>query len=179
MTAQCPCCEGHGILPPSTSGLPGMVDGAVAQLCCDGCLSALFLGGWSHPHELIRPEPHFHWPAPGQAVQPCSEREAYVAQTCVVADHLDTALVDYAHQETHDLLIEGLGARRVSGVWWTHYEGADATAVVDELLPADDPNPRVAEVRAGTLDYLASGARPAFVVAWCMATAAEGEVIYG
>lgn len=60
---QCICCRNLGALPPATlngkpvTGMPGLVDGAVAQQCCDQCLTALFLsdGTYPHPHPLDVP----------------------------------------------------------------------------------------------------------------------------
>lgn len=102
-----------------------------------------------------------------------------VTQTCVVSDHNDQALVDQGHQATHDLLIQGLGDLRRSGIWWTHHIGDDAFRAIDVLHAADDPHPRVQEVRAGTLEHLRAGEDPVFIVAWCIAEGTEDQVMYG
>jgi hypothetical protein len=146
-----------------------MVDGEVAARCCDDCLAALFFGG-RHPHELIRPEPHWHWPAPGQSVQACGEHESYVTQSAVVSHHDDEAAMHEARQRTHDLLIDGLGELRCSGIWWTHHTGTQAIALVNDLTGVDDPDPRVAEHRASYLEHLNASEHSVLVVAWVLAT---------
>lgn len=117
------------------------------------------------------------WPQPRAG-------EAYVHQSGValLGDH---ASLDYVRQETHDLLCNGLDQLRRSGVWWTHHKVTgepgtlDARTAVDTVLPADDPDPRVVEVRAETLAALDEHPGAVYVVAWAIAAVPDGQVVYG
>lgn len=166
---DCPCC--------TTLGLPDLqtVPGHVVLTCCEPCIRALAFGV-PHPHAM----PALHWherPTSPEDLDAVCETDSVVTQTCVVDDHRNAALMEQGQTATHDLLINGLGALRCSGVWWTHHTGQEALARVDELMPADDPDPRVAEVRAGTLEHLANE-HSVFVVAWCYAATPAGQVVY-
>lgn len=167
--AECLCCQTKGL----TEYVP-TVPGHILLQCCDDCLAAIVFNA-VHPHELVRAEPHWHARADGKSVEPCGDHESYVTQTAVVVDHRDKDLLEEARRATHDCLLDGLGDLRCSGVWWTHYNGAEALEVVDALLPADDPDPRVQEVRAGTLEHLAASGHSVFVVAWCLARVPENQ----
>lgn len=117
------------------------------------------------------------WPQPRPA-------EAYVNQGGV-ALHGDPESVAYVQQETHDMLCNGLGELRRSGVWWTVHTSeaapgtTDARTALDSVLPSDDPDPRVVEVRAEILAVLEDNPAAVYVVAWCIAVVPEGQVVYG
>lgn len=125
----------------------------------------------------------WHPPGVGRSWPQPRPNEAYVNQGGV-ALHGDEESIAYVRQQTHDMLCNGLGELRRSGVWWTIHPATaslgvtDARSAVDSVLPADDPDPRVAEARAQTLAALEDPAA-VYVVAWCIAVVPEGQVVYG
>jgi hypothetical protein len=179
--AACRCCATNG-LPTYRPTIPG----DVLEQVCDPCLTGLVLGG-THPHTMFYEEPN-RWPAAGTSgVYPePSDGESYATTSGVVGDGHNEADMAYTRQTLHDSLLEMLGDRRRSGIWWTHHTGDEANTMVTDVLYTEDvpvedmdhaDSSRVAEVREESLRWLSANADAVLVVAWAIGAVPEGAVL--
>lgn len=118
------------------------------------------------PRQRIQPRRLERWPEPGPD-------EAYCHQPAVALDRTQDGSVDDARQASHDSLIDQLGPRRRSGIWWTHHYAGEAAQVLADLYPLESMSQHQQIVLES---YRAAMENPAavLVMAWCIGQVPEG-----
>jgi hypothetical protein len=96
--------------------------------------------------------------------------QVYECHTAVVADHRVPADMAAGRVATRETLIERVGVRRASHIWWTDYTDTTAHEALRTIFDEGDRPPS----DVATLDQMTAWLRQphsVLIIAWCTATA--------
>lgn len=96
--------------------------------------------------------------------------EGYECHTAVVGDHRIPSAVVLARSETHAALLERIGERRVSHIWWTEYTDRAAHEALVAVYHQGDERPVADLAKVDQMGAWLRQPHSMLVIAWCTAT---------